>query len=126
MLGQGMNNFGVGGGAAPLNLGNPYNNLGPPGLGMNKGFHHMPHKTPIIEDEMKDPKEDSEEESKADNKKQPKVSDLKILPLLYIKNIAQDEVLERWAIRFQQTVAAKHLIIKTLTSHKATESHNSN
>ena len=106
-------------------LGNPYNNLGPQGLGMNKGLH-MPVKSPIIEDEMKEPKEDSEEESKADNKKQPKLSDLNVLPLLYIKNIAQDEVLERWAIRFQQTVAAKHLIIKTLTSHKATESHSIN
>ena len=124
MLGQGMNYLGGGGGTAPM-LGNPYNNLGPPGLGMNKGLH-MPVKSPIIEDEMKEPKEDSEEESKADNKKQPKVSDLNVLPLLYIKNIAQDEVLERWAIRFQQTVAAKHLIIKTLTSHKATESHSSN
>ena len=70
-------------------------------------------KHPIIEDEMKEPKEDSEEESKADNQKQPKVSDLNVLPLLYIKNIAQDEVLERWAIRFQQTVAAKHLHLKT-------------
>ena len=106
-------------------FGNPYNNLGPPGLGMNKGLH-MPVKSPIIEDEMKEPKEDSEEESKADYRKQPKVSDLNVLPLLYIKNIAQDEVLERWAIRFQQTVAVKHLIIKTLTSHKATESHSSN
>ena len=57
-------------------------------------------KAPIIEDEMKEHKEDSEEESKADNQKQPKVPDLNVLPLLYIKNIAQDEVLERWAIRF--------------------------
>ena len=81
---------------------------------------------PIVEDEMKEPKEDSDEESKADYQKQPKVPELNVLPLLYIKNIAHDEVLERWAIRFQQTVAAKHLIIKTLTSHKATESSSSN
>ena len=85
----------------PPILGNPYNQGGPPGLnkiGLNKGLH-LNHKSPIIEEETKEPKEDSEEESKGNNN-QPKVSALNILPLLYIKNIANDEVLERWAIRF--------------------------
>ena len=38
---------------------------------------------------------------------------LDIMPLLYVKNYSGSKVLERWAIRFAQTVATKYIIIKT-------------
>ena len=92
-MGGGLNPYPPGMGQFNHNLGPPPGLNHPPlgmGMGLNKakGLHMPYHKGPIVEDEMKEPKEDSEEESKADNKKQPKVSDLNVLPLLYIKNIA--------------------------------------
>ena len=38
---------------------------------------------------------------------------LDVMPLLYVKNYSGTKVLERWAIRFAQTVATKYIIIKT-------------
>jgi hypothetical protein len=37
-----------------------------------------------------------------------------VMPLLYVKNYQNEKVLQRWAIRLAQTVAAKYLIVRTL------------